>query len=228
MFFRTVVWEGVVYKMTKEHRRGKFIVFEAIDGSGTSTQARLLHDYLFQQGQKVYLTEEPSAGPIGNLIRLSLTRRMRLSGDKRLDDRQLALLFAADRHDHLYNEVDGVMRKVEEGWIVICTRYLVSSMVYNCNNEEEREFIRHLNSEFPLPDLTLFLDCPLEICLHRLNKGRPVQDLYENHEKLKKVRENYDRILAEYVAPLHYVKADVEMMEQHRKIVQLVEEYLMN
>lgn len=214
--------------MTKEQQRGKFIVFEAIDGSGTSTQARLLHDYFFQRGYKVYLTEEPTAGPIGNLIRLALMRRLRLSGEKRLDDRQLAFLFAADRHDHLYNEVDGVMRKVEEGWIVICTRYLISSMVYNCNEEEELKFVQHLNSEFPLPDLTLFLDCPLEVCLHRLNKGRPVQDMYENHDKLKKVRENYDRILAEYSAPLHYVKADAEMMEQHREIVQIVEEVLAN
>lgn len=212
--------------MRSEAKRGKFIVFEAIDGSGTSTQARLLHEYLFSQGYKVYLTEEPTPGPIGNLIRLALTRRLRMSGDKKLNDRQLALLFAADRHDHLYNEVDGVMHKVEEGWIVICTRYLISSLVYNCNDEAEHAFVKHLNSEFPLPDLTLFLDCPVEICLERLNKGRPVQDIYENREKLQRVRENYDRFLANYPALLHYVKADAEAAVQHEEIVKLVEAIL--
>lgn len=212
--------------MTGEGRRGKFIVFEAIDGSGTSTQARLLHDYLFQRGYKVYLTEEPTSGPIGNLIRLGLTRRLRMTGDRKLNDRQLALLFAADRHDHLYNEVDGVMHKAGEGWIVICTRYLISSLVYNCNDEEEQDFVRYLNSKFPLPDLTLFLDCPVEVCLERLNKGRPVQDIYENREKLQRVRENYDRFLAGYPAALYYVKADVGVTEQHQEIVRLVEAVL--
>lgn len=208
--------------MTNEVEKGKFIVFEAIDGSGTSTQARLLHDYLFKAGYKVYLTEEPSPGPMGNLIRLSLTRRLRITGDKKLDDRQLALLFAADRHDHLYNEVDGVMKKVDEGWIVVCTRYLMSSMVYNCSTEEEREFVRHLNSEFPLPDLTLFLDCPLDVCLARLTKGRPVTDMYENAEKLKRVRESYDRLLAEYQAPVHVVRADAPAELQHEEITRIV------
>ncbi|AZR74882.1 dTMP kinase [Anoxybacter fermentans] len=203
-----------------------FIVFEAIDGSGTSTQARLLYEYLFNQGYRVFLTEEPTSGPIGNLIRLALKGRFKMTGDKRLDDRQLAFLFAADRHDHLYNEVDGIMRKIEEGWIVICTRYILSSLVYNCNDEKELEFVRHLNSEFPLPDLTLFIDCPLEICLERLNKGRPVQDIYENYDKLKRVRESYDRLLSKYEAPLHYVNGKADKLKQHEEIRKIVEEML--
>lgn len=206
--------------------RGKFIVFEAIDGSGTSTQARLLHDYLFKEGYRVYLTEEPSTGPIGNLIRLALNRRFRMTGDKKLDDRQLALLFAADRHDHLYNEVDGIMKKIEEGWIVICTRYLFSSLVYNCTTEEEREFVQKLNSEFPLPDLLLFLDCPLDVCLGRLTKGRLATDMYENAEKLKRVRQSYDRLLNEYTAPVRFINANAPIEEQHQEIARVVIETL--
>lgn len=212
--------------MSTELKKGMFIVFEAIDGSGTSTQARLLHDYFFKKGYKVFLTEEPSSGPIGNMIRLCLTRRLRMSGNKRLDDRQLALLFAADRHDHLYNEVDGIIPKVEEGWIVICTRYLLSSMVYNINDQSDYDFVEHLNSQFPLPDLTLFIDCPLEICLKRLNDGRAVQDIYENHDKLKRVRQSYDQLFADFTAPLRFVKGDVDKMEQHQEIVRIIEEML--
>ncbi|MCK4260712.1 MAG: dTMP kinase [Halanaerobiales bacterium] len=212
--------------MAKELKRGMFIVFEAIDGSGTSTQARLLHDYLFKNGYKVFLTEEPTGGPIGNLIRLSLKGRLLMSDDKKRNDRQLALLFAADRHDHLYNKLDGVMTKVDDGWIVICTRYVLSSMVYNCNDENELAFVKQLNSQFPLPDLTLFIDCPLEICLDRLNQGRPVHDIYENRNKLKQVRENYDRLLAKFKAPLHYVDGKRERNEQHQEIVGVVEKML--
>ncbi len=212
--------------MEKELQHGKFIVFEAIDGSGTSTQARLLHDYLFNKGYKVFLTEEPTSGPVGNLIRLSLKGRFLLTGDKKLDDRQMALLFAADRHDHLYNKVDGIMGKVKEGWIVICTRYLLSSFVYNCTDERDLKFVKEINSEFPLPNLTLFIDCPLDVCLERLNKGRPVQDVYENRDKLQQVRENYDRLLAEFNAPLYFVNGKKEMMEQHGEIVKVVEEML--
>ncbi len=212
--------------MVNELERGLFIVFEAIDGSGTSTQARLLHDYFVQKGYRAYLTEEPSPGPIGNMVRWALTRRLTMTGDKKRNDRQLAFLYAADRHDHLYNEVDGIMKKVKEGWVVICTRYLLSSMVYNWNDERELAFVKHLNSEFPLPDLTIFLDCPVDVCLQRLNEGRPVQDIYENYDKLKKVRENYDRILAEYTAPLCYVNGTLNKIEQNQQVVQVVEKIL--
>lgn len=213
--------------MSTDLKKGKFIVFEAIDGSGTSTQARLLHDYLFKKGYRVFLTEEPTSGPIGNLIRLALKKRVRMTGDKKLDDRQLAFLFAADRHDHLYNEVDGVMPKVEEGWIVICTRYVLSSIVYNSTEEAEHKFVRSLNSEFPMPDLTLFIDCPLDVCLSRLNQGRPVKDIYENREKLKQTRVSYDQLLVEYPGEVQMVNGQLEMMEQHKEIVKMVEGLLM-
>ena len=212
--------------MEKESNRGKFIVFEALDGSGTSTQARLLHDYFSERGQRVYLTEEPSTGPIGNMIRWVLTRRLRMSIDQGLNDRQLALLFAADRHDHLYNQVDGIMPKVAEGWIVICTRYVLSSIVYNSQDEKEVQFVQHLNSEFPLPDLTIFLDCPLEVCVERLNEKRPVQDIYENRDKLQRGRTNYYHLLKEYLAPLEIVDGNLDKLEQHRQIIQIIEETL--
>lgn len=207
-------------------KRGRFIVFEALDGSGTSTQARLLHDYFSEKSQRVYLTEEPSPGPIGSMIRWALTRRLRMSTDQSLNDRQLALLFAADRHDHLYNQVDGIMHKVAEGWIVICTRYVLSSIVYNSENEKEVQFVQHLNSEFPLPDLTIFLDCPLEVCVERLNEKRPVQDIYENHEKLKRVRTNYQKLFKEYLAPLEIIDGNLDKLEQHRQIIRIIEKSL--
>ena len=212
--------------MTVEMEKGKFIVFEAVDGSGTSTQARLLNDYLLQKGYRVFLTEEPTPGPIGNLIRLGLKGRVRMTGDKDLDNRQLAHLFAADRHDHLYNEIDGVIPKVEEGWIVICTRYLLSSLVYNCETEEEREFVKKLNSEFPLPDLTLFIDCPVKTCLKRLNQGRAAKDIYENEMKLNKVRQSYDQLLEDYQGGLAYIDGKKDRLSQHQEIVKVLEEKL--
>lgn len=212
--------------MDKGTKRGKFIVFEALDGSGTSTQARLLHDYFSEKGERVYLTEEPSPGPIGNMIRWALTRRLRMSTDQSLNDRQLALLFAADRHDHLYNQVDGIMPKIAEGWIVICTRYVLSSIVYNSQNDRELQFVQRLNSEFPLPDLTIYLDCPIEVCVQRLNDKRPVQDIYENYEKLNRVKKKYSKLLKEYPAPLDYVDGTLDKLGQHRRIIQIIEKTL--
>lgn len=205
--------------------QGKFIVFEAIDGSGTSTQARMLYEYLSNEGYKVMLTEEPSDGAVGNLIKLAFKKRLELCGNKEQDDRQLALLFTADRHDHLYNKVNGIMNKIKEGWIVICTRYVMSSLVYNCNDKRDYNYVCQLNSEFPLPDLTFFIDCPVEVCLERLNK-RSTKDTYENKEKLTEVKEKYDALMQNYEGILCQIDGKGSIEEQHNEITRITEMYL--
>ena len=85
----------------------QFIVIEGIDGSGKSTQAELLKNYLINKGEKAVISPEPSNGIIGNLIRQALKKRIFFTTDKNLFDEQMAYLFAADRHDHLYNDIDG-------------------------------------------------------------------------------------------------------------------------
>jgi len=157
-----------------------FVVFEGLDGSGTSTQARLLASALTKiTGLGAKLTSEPSAGPVGQMIRSAMAGRLRLSAEKSNFDRQMAYLFAADRNDHLYNDVDGVEKSLSEGKFVVSTRYFFSSFAYHCNHAEDWELVRLLNCRFPNPAITIYLDVPVEISLQRLS-ARSHLDAYEN------------------------------------------------
>lgn len=196
-----------------------FIVFEGIDGSGTSTQSSLLRDYFVQQGINAVLTEEPSSGPIGNLLRQGLKKRVVFSKDEKRFDEQMAYLFAADRHDHLYNDVDGVFKLLGEGKHVICTRYYFSSLAYQA--DEGYEFVYDLNKRFPKPDLVIYIDNPIETSLKRLQQ-RTVQDIYENREKLLRVKEQYSKIFSSYDGKLTKVNGDESIQEVHTKIVNFI------
>ena len=89
--------------------KGKFIVFEGIDGSGKSTQINFLVNKLKEAGISYYTTAEPSDGPIGVMIRQILT------GERKMDNKVIAALFAADRLDHILNEENGILNKIENG-----------------------------------------------------------------------------------------------------------------
>jgi dTMP kinase len=200
-----------------------FIVFEGIDGSGTSTQSNLLSDYFVNKGQSVKLTAEPSNGPVGHLIREGLKKRVVFSENEKHFDQQMAYLFAADRHDHLYNDVDGVFKLQKDGNHVISTRYYFSSLAYHCSTEMDFQFVNGLNKEFPEPDLVIYIDNPIEVSLKRLQQ-RTVQDVYENNDKLLKVKENYQRIFSAYQGELCVVSGDDTPDVIHNEIVAFIEE----
>ncbi|MGN1315402.1 MAG: dTMP kinase [Lachnospiraceae bacterium] len=170
-----------------EVERGLFIAFEGIDGSGKSTQLQLLHRELQKEGKRVYQTCEPSAGPVGSQIRQILTGRMRA------DSRVVAALFAADRLDHLLNEVNGIVSKLDEGVTVLTDRYYFSSYAYHsvdvpmdwvvALNEESRKLLK--------PDLTVFVDVDADTAMERITRNRFHQELFEKKSLLEKIRENY-------------------------------------
>lgn len=174
-----------------------FIVFEGIDCSGKSTQAEMLKNYFTTRSEPAVISSEPSNGIIGNLIRQALKKRIVFSREQNLFDEQMAYLFAADRHDHLYNEIDGVFALIKNNYHVISTRYYFSSLAYNCETPDKFAFIKKLNDRFPNPDLTIYLDLPIEVSLARL-KERSLKEVYETKNKLTKVRSQYQQIFAEY------------------------------
>ena len=106
-------------------KKNLFIAFEGIDGSGKSTQVKLLTDSLKKAGHKVYSTFEPTDSPIGSVIRNIFKHRIEA------DHRVIAGLFVADRLDHLLNKTDGILKKLEEGYTVITDRYYFSSYAYH-------------------------------------------------------------------------------------------------
>ncbi|MEH6357456.1 MAG: dTMP kinase [Pseudomonadales bacterium] len=208
---------------------GKFIVFEGIDGSGTSTQAELLLQYYRRNKSTCYLTCEPSSGPIGNMIRQGMKGRITFSkgenpvldkGD--LFDEQMAYLFAADRHDHLYNSVDGVINQVNSGAVVISTRYFFSSFAYHCSSEEDFTLVKTLNSKFPNPDLVVYMNNPVSESIKRMSV-RAFADEYENEKKLKQVSNNYRKVFSEYDGAYLEIDATDDLEKIHQQIVERVE-----
>lgn len=150
-----------------------------------------------EAGRSTMLTCEPSSGPVGNLIRQAFKGRVKFQADSEHFDQQMAYLFAADRFDHLYNDIDGVIPKMRHGTSVISTRYYFSSFAYHCTDDSHWKLIQRLNEDFPAPDLLIYLRNPVIESVRRL-KSRTTLDSYEQPEKLTVVAANYERILAEY------------------------------
>jgi len=162
-------------------RRGKFIVFEGIDGSGLTTQSSLLKNWFDGQGFAVFSTKEPTDGPIGGQIRLALSKRLNMRSTA------LALSFAADRMDHLETEI---IPKINNGVVVISDRYYLSSYAYQML-DLELEWVIQLNSKCLKPDLTILLDVPALISKRRMERMRWHVELFEETVKLERVRNNF-------------------------------------
>lgn len=207
----------MVLHLNKKMKKSLFIVFEGIDGSGTSTQANLLRDHMLADNISAILTSEPSEGPIGNMIRQGMKGRIRFSGKPDLFDKQMAYLFAADRHDHLYNDVDGVLNFIEQGVHVISTRYFFSSYAYHADDDDSLKLVKRLNESFPNPSLVIYLKNTVECSIARM-ENRAHKDAYENAQKLTKVSENYNRIFSEYKEPILTLDATKDSKILHNEI----------
>jgi dTMP kinase len=167
--------------------RGRLFVFEGIDGSGTTTQTERLVDYLRQHGRSVAATREPSGGPIGRMLREILLGQHRVAHGGSMDGRTMALLFAADRIDHLQREVEPLLA---DGVDVVSDRYLMSSLAYQAE-EADREWVASLARGVRSPDLTILLDIPIEVAAKRRHlAGRP-EERYDADSYLARVAENY-------------------------------------
>ena len=177
--------------------RGYFIVLEGIDGSGTTTQAHLLHETLESSFGRCLLTREPSDGPIGMLIRQILKGRLTGrdigGGSAPFDPKSLALLFAADRLDHLQSEI---VPAIKAGSLVVSDRYLLSSLAYQ-SVDAELTWVKEINRQAVKPDLTLFLDVPHDLALQRLAESRADTERFEKAETLERVVSNYRGLVSQ-------------------------------
>lgn len=169
-----------------EKRAGRFIVLEGIDGAGTTTQtARLLHR-LRVDGvtSAVKITREPSDGPIGTLVRQVLTGRVVIPGGRAPGWTTMALLFAADRMDHVESEIEPILA---QGGVVISDRYDASSLAYQSvssgrGGEQAVAWIRELNKHALRPDLTIVVDLPPDLAATRREVRGEAAQLYEQNE----------------------------------------------
>ena len=160
-----------------------FIVFEGLDGAGTTTQIRNLAKYYEFNKREYTITREPTSNPIGELVRKVLQKKVETTPEA------LAFLYAADRSDHLYNPSYGIARLIEEGRIVMSDRYFYSSIAYQ-SVECDPSLNRTLNS-FPSPEVLIFIDTPVEDCMRRIDKRGEEKELFDRAEFLTAVRKNY-------------------------------------
>ena len=163
---------------------GRLIALEGLDGSGKSTQVRLLSQRL-EATRTVYVTYEPTDGPIGVQIRMILEHRVQASAAT------LAALFAADRADHLGQPKTGILARLEQNTDVITDRYYLSSFAYQ-GMSVDWSWIEQMHAFCIRPELICFVDVPVDICLARIERGRGGQtDLFETREALTQARESH-------------------------------------
>ncbi len=168
-------------------KKNLFIVLEGIDGSGKSSQIKLLEAKLTTEGHKVATTLEPSTGYIGR----QLTDILR--GKIKTDHRVIAALFTADRLEHITNATNGILQQLKDGYTVISDRYYFSSYAYN-GTYSGMDWVIALNqkcSELLRPDLNIFIDVPPEVCMQRIKANRQTTELFEKLDTLTKVKAQY-------------------------------------
>ena len=162
----------------------KFIAIEGIDGSGTTTLTRNLAGYCRKKKLACHSGFEPTDGEIGQLIRRVLAGKTILSMES------LALLFAADRREHLYGP-GGIESVINQGDLYISDRYLFSSLAYQ-SLDSDWNWVNELNSSYPLPGLLIYLELPANQAMARLS-ARKNHDIYENEEFQRRVSKAYEK-----------------------------------
>jgi len=166
--------------------KGFFICVEGLDGCGKTTQTKLLVGRLRKMGYDAVCTAEPSRGKIGRFI-----KKYCLHGEKRVSTVVEALLFAADRFEHVESEI---ILALNEGKIIVSDRYVYSSLAYQGAAGLDLKWIEMINEHAIRPDLAIFVDVEPEVVIQRL---KPKKSVMENLETQWKVREVYIKFVEE-------------------------------
>lgn len=160
--------------------KGIFICVEGLDGCGKTTQTKLLVRRLRKLGYDAVYTAEPTRGMIGTFI-----RKYCLHGDERMSVVVEALLFAADRFEHVK---DVILPALDRGSVVVSDRYVYSSMAYQGASGLDLKWIEMINKHAIRPNLAVFIDVEPHTVIKRLKSKKSVM---ENLETQLKVREVY-------------------------------------
>lgn len=170
----------------------KFVVLEGCDGAGTTTQREALAATLRARGHDVHTTAEPSGGPVGRLIRARLSGSM----PTELEKRSLALLFAADRLQHLDDEVRPRLRA---GNWVISDRYVLSSWVYQ-GLDCPLDWVRQINRFADAPDLTVLVEVSPETAKARRDARRGPGEIFDDEQTQRTLVQRYSELAHELAA----------------------------
>ena len=200
--------------MIKHNYPGKFIVIEGLDGSGKSSQVKLLIYFLKKVGKKVVVTKEPTIdSESGKKI------RQVLRGEIIIDDPlELQNLYVQDRKEHLENKV---IPAIKLGDYMVSSRYAFSTFAYGYSDGLSVEKLIDLNKEFLLPDVTIVIDVMPEHCIKRIEERGEAKEYFEQIDRLTKVNEIYKKLpkMFENVVMVNGEKPVKEVFKEIEKIV---------
>lgn len=205
----------------KNKLKGKFIALEGIDGSGKTTQAATIVKLLKKKGYRAIYTKEPTSGLIGRLIREQI-----LSGKVKVPPVAIQYLMSADRAVH-QEEIEKELRK---GTIVITDRYFWSAVCYGIADlpGEVNYYITALSvlspyNRFLCPDTTFFLDIPIKTALNRIGGSLKHKEIYDNKEKLIKIKKAYDLLKEKFSKEFTIINADKSIDEVTSDLLKKIE-----
>lgn len=203
----------------------KFIVVEGLDGTGKTTQIKILADYIRKKGREVEITAEPTDHPTGKLIRKIL------SGEVKSTPWALASLFLADRIVHNTDPEDGIEKMLSDGKTVISDRYYYSTFSYQ-GHETDLDWAMNMHFSCPevrRPDLVLFLTMAPEKCIERIRANRPDEaiEIYENTESLTKISRQFDTVFSilNEDENIVYIDADGTVEEVSERLFEAYDTY---
>ncbi len=203
--------------MKKNPYSGKFIVFEGLDGSGQSTQASLLKEFLVKKGYRVVLTKEPTLdSEAGRRIKKVLSKELELSLE------ELQKLFIQDRKEHLENTI---VPALKQGKVVISDRYFFSTFAYGASGGLDLEWLIELNNQFLYPDIIFLLKVSPEVCIDRIIKRGEKIALFEKKEKLAAVWKVY-KILPERFENIYVIDGEKTIEKVFLQIKEIINKLL--
>ena len=202
----------IIFFVKKDVILKNFIVFEGLDGAGTTTQAKILAENLKKINKTVCLDAEPTPSPIGELIRETYLKKK--ASTTML---ALALLYSADRENHLNNPDTGIKKRLSEGSIVISDRYLYSSIAYQGVNIDPL-IIENLNN-YESPEYVIYIDTPVDECLKRIDKRGDEKELFEHKSFLEKTKQGFDRIFSSLPCGVKFIRLNglenIDLLSKH-------------
>jgi dTMP kinase len=203
-------------KNNGQKRRGMLLAFEGIDGTGKSTQIRLLAESLRRMGHDVQVTREPTDGPVGQRIRELYASRAEVSKEEELE------LFLADRRQHVAEVIEPALAA---GRIVLTDRYYLSTAAYQgAAGLDPAEIIRRNEQFAPVPDLVLLLVIPPALGVKRIRTLRgETLNAFEQEEGLQGVASIFDRLDRAYI---RRIDASPSVEEVRRAVYEAVRELL--
>lgn len=201
--------------MTSHQTKGVLIVFEGTDGTGKTTQLQLLNRYLQNKGYPVVTTREPTDGQYGQKIRSLYVNRGDYSPEKELE------LFLEDRREHVKEVLSPA---IQEGKIVLCDRYFLSTAAYQGARGFDPENILALNQFAPDPDLALLFQVPLETGFKRITSGRGDElNDFEREDSLARVAAIFATIERPYI---QLIDASGSIEDVHHMVLKHVRDIL--